>query len=275
MEAVNKDRDSPSSDTPRSAHVFHGQYGSPYPSGSLTTERPADGRLNTNPVIAGPASAPEENRHDPPDLFPDLPDAKKRKFIIVEDVARRARLRVRATLENVDTREIPDSFRKGFSVFPRSYFPREMQSPPPSATGACFFIDDQDDQDDGIDATDGRNHPRGGRHSAARTNDKMTVRMRIAGREDVQVSVPRMRKSVRSREVRLNDLGHRMAWLQSRVFAGRPVFLQRALDCYRTKTLTAMDLGASESTPVSRLYQIRPGKKRWDDCLKRLDKSDD
>jgi hypothetical protein len=39
-----------------------------------------------------------------------------------------------------------------------------------------------------------------------------------------------MRKSTRGKEVRLNDLGYRMAWLQSRVFAGRTVFLQRACE---------------------------------------------
>ncbi|KAL5596568.1 hypothetical protein BROUX41_006793 [Berkeleyomyces rouxiae] len=264
-------QESPSSEGPRPAHVFQNQYGSPYPSGTPTSERHGEsGRMTALPT-GGPSATENENPHDPPDLFPELPEAKKRKFILVEDVARRSRLRVRATLENVDTREIPDSFRKGFSVYPRSYFPREMQSPPPSATGACFFTDDIDDfEDDGIESTEGRRHSRGGRHSVRA--EKMHVRVHMAvDREGIQVSVPRMRKGVRSREVRLNDLGHRMAWLQSRVFAGRPVFLQRALDCYRTKTLTAMELGASETTSVSRLYQVRPGKRRWDECLKRID----
>jgi hypothetical protein len=48
------------------------------------------------------------------------------------------------------------------------------------------------------------------------------------GESQGEIAIPRMRKSIRGKEVRLNDLGYRMAWLQSRVFAGRTVFLQRA-----------------------------------------------
>ena len=43
-----------------------------------------------------------------------------------------------------------------------------------------------------------------------------------------EVAVPKMRRTQRGKEVKLNDLGYRMAWQQSRVFAGRAVFLQRA-----------------------------------------------
>ena len=165
---------------------------------------------------------------DPDDLFPDMPEAKKRKFILVEDSDRQSRLRVRVTLDGVDTREIPDSFRKGASVFPRSFFPREMQSPPPSATGSRFFEDDLETaaaEDDGTAETEGR---RAGRGSVAARSDWIYVKVPVAEGSETDVAIPRMRKAVRGKEVRLNDLGYRMAWLQSRVFAGRTVFLQRA-----------------------------------------------
>lgn len=155
-------------------------------------------------------------------MFPDMPETKKRKFILVEDNIRGSRLRVRVTLDGVDTNEIPDSFRKGASVFPRSYFPREMQSPPPSATGSQFFTDDR--SDDGIEETEGRNAKRRGVPKTGGEKVKITANEG----EDDEATIPRMRRSMRSKEVRLNDLAYRMAWLQSRVFAGRTVFLQRA-----------------------------------------------
>lgn len=161
------------------------------------------------------------NADGPDDLFPDIPEAKKRKFILVEDNVRGSRLRVRVTLEGVDTNEIPDSFRKGASVFPHSYFPREMQSPPPSATGSRFFADDNDD--DGVQETEGRESSRRG----AKRTGKQMVKVPM-GASQGEVAIPQMRRHARRKEVRLNDLGYRMAWLQSRVFAGRTVFLQRA-----------------------------------------------
>ncbi len=58
-------------------------------------------------------SATRNSRNDEPeDLFPDLPEGKKRKFILVEDSDRQSRLRVRVTLEGVDTREIQTRFAR-------------------------------------------------------------------------------------------------------------------------------------------------------------------
>ena len=54
------------------------------------------------------------------------------------------------------------------------------------------------------------------------------VSVPLADGGEAEVGVPRMRKSVRSKEVRLNDLGYRMTWHQSRVFADKTVFLQKA-----------------------------------------------
>lgn len=206
------------------------------------------------------AAADEHN-----DLFPNIPEAKKRKFILVEDNVRGNRLRVRVTLDGVDTNEIPDSFRKGASVFPRSYFPREMQSPPPSATGSHFFPSDV--EDDGIQETEGR--------QTGRPRPSRMVKAPVGDKREGEVAIPRTRKTTRAREVKLNDLGYRMAWLQSRVFSGRTVFLQRALDCYRNKTRAAIEGAQSDVQSVAPHFETRAGKRRWNDRTRRGEKRDD
>ena len=171
---------------------------------------------------------------DVDDLFPDIPEAKKRKFILVDDNDRQSRLRVRVTLDGVDTREIPDSVRKGSSVFPRSFFPREMQDRPPSPTGSRFFESDlSGTEDDGAAETEGRRVGRG-----ADGRGKIQVKVPLNDGSEGDVAIPRMRRVMRRKEVRLNDLGYRMAWLQSRVFAGRTVFLQRARKSHTTRQLS-------------------------------------
>ncbi|POR35351.1 Uncharacterized protein TPAR_04451 [Tolypocladium paradoxum] len=206
---------------------------------------------------------------EPDGLFPDIPEAKKRKFILVEDNVRGSRLRVRVTLDGVDTNEIPDSFRKGASVYPRSYFPREMQSPPPSATGSRFFADDL--ADDGIQETEGRE---ASRHRDPKSMGEV-VKVKMGEGQDGEATIPRMRKSGRGKEVRLNDLAYRMAWLQSRVFAGRTVFLQRALDCYRNKTRAAIEGTLQDVTAVAPHFETRAGKRKWGDRRKRGGRNDD
>ena len=45
-------------------------------------------------------------------------------------------------------------------------------------------------------------------------------------RED-ELRVPGLTRKVREKEEKLNDLGYRMSWSQSRSFANRVLFLQR------------------------------------------------
>ncbi len=218
----------------RPAQVFPGYAN--YPAGASASMSSMPDSMNgaggVIPAAARHTSVGRNSRNDAPeDLFPDIPEAKKRKFILVEDSDRQSRLRVRVTLEGVDTREIPDSFRKGSSVFPRSYFPREMQSPPPSATGSKFFPDDASDaEDDGAVETEGRRANSRGGSSSGGSRGRMMVKVPLVDGQEGEVAIPGMRKGTRGKEVRLNDLGYRMAWLQSRVFAGRTVFLQRACE---------------------------------------------
>jgi hypothetical protein len=226
----------PGGDDTRPANVFHqpGYSAGPYSSAQQHAAHHQASAIATS----SRRHSHTEDDSSPRDLFPDIPEAKKRKFILVEDNVRGSRLRVRVTLEGVNTKEIPDSFRKGSSVFPRSYFPREMQSPPPSPTGSRFFGEDfgvgpGEVEDDGVEETEGREiSRRRGRASAAagfaREREMVVVRVPIGEGQEGEVGVPRMRRAVRGKEVRLNELGYRMAWLQSRVFAGRTVFLQRA-----------------------------------------------
>ncbi|KAL2183212.1 hypothetical protein L209DRAFT_767345 [Thermothelomyces heterothallicus CBS 203.75] len=218
----------------RPAHVFsgYGSYnGAPPQGSSMPSIHDALGDGTHAPLAAARRTSHSRGDPDTPeDLFPDIPEAKKRKFILVEDSDRQSRLRVRVTLDGVDTREIPDSFRKSSSVYPRSYFPREMQSPPPSATGSKFFTDDASDgEDDGTTETEGGGGRRSGRRPGVSSKrGRVMVKVPLAEGQEGEVAIPRMRKVFRGKEVRLNDLGYRMAWLQSRVFAGRTVFLQRA-----------------------------------------------
>lgn len=264
--------------------------GSPHASGA----GPVTARRTTTP---GRGTARDD---EPEDLFPDIPEAKKRKFILVEDSDRHSRLRVRVTLDGVDTREIPDSFRKGASVYPRSYFPREMQSPPPSATGSKFFTDDLSDvEDDGTTDTEGRRSARG----ASKRNGRVMVKVPMGESQEGEIAIPRMRKAFRGKEVRLNDLGYRMAWLQSRVFAGRTVFLQRAckcfpstspqllpvytekitnhrppcitVDCYRNKTRTAIEGMMQDVKTAAPHYETRVGKRKWNERMRYGEKKEE
>jgi hypothetical protein len=139
-------------------------------------------------------------------LFGDLPEAKRRKFILVDDAQRGTRVRVRVMLDQVHMHEMPDSYRKNNSVYPRSWFPTEMQSPPPSPRRGRW-PDDVDVQEE-----------------AART----LVPVPVSDGSETKLPVPRMNRTKRNKEVTLNDLGYRMSWSQSRVFSGRTLFLQRS-----------------------------------------------
>ena len=163
-------------------------------------------------VAAAAPKAEEEDRK--PGLFGDVPEARRRKFILVEDTDRDTRVRVRTMLDQVDMDELPDSYRKINSVYPRSYFPIQMQSPQKAPRGNRFFEDD--DPEGGLVDDD----------QATRGRTLVPVPMMDGGEREV--AVPRISRAKRGKEVSLNDLGYRMTWSQSRVFAGRTMFLQRA-----------------------------------------------
>ncbi|OAA62454.1 DUF814 domain containing protein [Niveomyces insectorum RCEF 264] len=291
----------------RPAHVFSSYAG--YPGGTPLPPMSSSVAMAHSSSMGGGGSAASTKKVVPqPDgLFPDLPEAKKRKFVLVED--RGSRLRVRVTLNMVDTSEIPDSFRRANAVYPGSYFPREMESPPPSPTGRRFFLNDLDDVDsirldgrggaidddgdngdDNVEVEAGTGPGSGRRGAGARrqqqhdrrrramaggsdTLDDTTTMVTVPGSdgEETEVAVPRMRKALRRKQVRLNDLGCRMAWLQSRAFAGRRIFLQKALDTYRSKTCNGILASMQDVSGIAPHYELRVGKKKWLSCEREME----
>jgi hypothetical protein len=224
-----------------------------------------------HPIATQSETQPPTTKHKDDDrlsLFRDIPEAKKPKFIVVDEPAKKQRVRVRTTLDAVNTDEIPDSFRKTSAVYPRSWFPMQMQDPPPSAHGIGFFDDDDDDVEV---------NPR------ARRGGRTLVPVPGVG----ELAVPRRRRSTREREIRINELGYRMAWHQSRVFDGKPVFLQKArksrplyitthvrtsflmfvsiaVDMYRAKMCEKLGQEVSQAPH----FETRVAKKRWSERMK-------
>jgi hypothetical protein len=158
---------------------------------------------------AAMAAKDEERSEEDNELFGELPEGKRRKFILVEDTQKNARVRVKVTLDQIEMSEIPDSYRKNNSVFPRAYYPVQMQAATESTSGDRF-VEEGEEVDGGVP-----------------TVGKTVVSVSTTDGEQ-EVDVPQISKSKRGREQKINELGYRMAWGQGRVFSGRPIFLARA-----------------------------------------------
>ncbi|TKA71606.1 hypothetical protein B0A49_10175 [Cryomyces minteri] len=218
-------------------------------------------------TAAAPAAKVDEEERNVA-LFGDpLPEAKRRKFILVEDVQRGTRVRVRVMLDQINMDDIHDGYRKHNSVFPRSYFPVQMQSPPASPRGSRFFEDDEPEQNGA---------------GTGPTTGKTFVPVPMMDGSEAKVPLPRMSRTRRNKEVTLNELGYRMSWSQGRVFSGRTLFLQRsrefleptpkglqnsqltlAVDAYRNKMRSQMmDAGQTVST-IAPHFETRVGKRKW------------
>ena len=223
----------------RQAHVFPGYGGYPaHPNASMPSVTPQihDGidnrHLPPHPATTIPASTsghPIATSVIPPgaNLSPSMssPDKKpgqstlpeveprKRKFILVEDTERNNRVRVKVNLEGVEIAEIPDSYRDANSVYPRSYLPAQMQLSPRSKGErrhrGRFPANEEDESELGFER-------------------RCAVKVPVIENEEIDLPVPRLSNLVGRKEAKLNDLGYRMSWSQSRVFAGRVIFLQRS-----------------------------------------------
>jgi len=183
-------------------------------------------------------------------LFGDLPEAKRRKFILVDDAQRGTRVRVRVMLDQVRMAEMPDSYRKLNSVYPRSWYATEMQSPP-SSPRRGRWPDDVDEAEEDVVA------------------NRQIVPVPMMDGSETKVPVPRMSRQRRNKEVTLNDLGWRMSWSQSRVFSGRTLFLQRSLDAYRNKMRSTMVAAGQDQSTIAPHFETRVGKRKWLDRSKR------
>jgi len=150
----------------------------------------------TNAVATSAPAASMDTTSDSKSLFGDIPDSKRRKFILVDDPHRGSRVRVRVMLDQVQMQEIPDSYRKSNSVYPRSYI-SEIDSMP--------SIDKESD-----------------------TIHSSQITIPLLDGSNLPVSAPPPAPGKKRKERQPNELGYRMSWSQSRVFAGRTIFLQRA-----------------------------------------------
>ncbi|KAF8465643.1 hypothetical protein BDZ91DRAFT_772203 [Kalaharituber pfeilii] len=221
----------------RPGRVFHGY--PTYPpepvAGACMAPNMHDGMetmgSSSNQTTAVATSAPAANAdsaaNDSKSLFGDIPDSKRRKFILVDDPHRGSRVRVRVMLDQVQMQEIPDSYRKSNSVYPRSYTP---DSPPLDKDG-----------DDTIHASE--------------------ITIPLLDGSHLPVSAPPPNPGKRRKERQLNELGYRMSWSQSKVFAGRAMFLQRALDAYRNKMRSSMMATGQDVTVSAPHLETRAGKR--------------
>ena len=172
------------------------------------TMPPQYGRQSGNAMAS---SADRDDREEEDSLlFGDLPESKRRKFILVEDSQKQIKVRVKVMLDQVEMSEIPDSFRRQNAVHQRAYFPVQMPDQEETSKNDRFVGADMDVDDDGL--------PTAGRTS-------VRVHM-MEGEGDVDVA--QLTRTKRGKEEKLNELGYRMAWGQSRAFAGRTVFLQKS-----------------------------------------------
>lgn len=173
-----------------------------------------------NATIATSSKPDHEDETSPEttNQYRDLPEGKRRKFILVEDPQRGNRVRVKVMLDQVDMKEIPDSYRKSNSVFPRTYFP--VHSPFGQTRRGGRFSDEDENEAGDAGSDDG-----------GVTLGRTVVPAPLLEGEGT-VAVPRLSKRKRDKEALLNDMGYRMSWGQSRVFAGRTLFLQRSCKCY-------------------------------------------
>jgi len=192
----------------------------------------------------------QEEEDDNVALFGDLPEAKRRKFILVDDAQRGTRVRVRVMLDQVRMAEMPDSYRKINSVYPRSWFATEMQSPPPSPRRGRWPDDVGSDE-------------------STMPTSRTLVPVPMMDGSETKLPVPRVTRTQRSKEVTLNDLGYRMSWSQSRVFSGRTLFLQRSLDAYRNKMRSTMVAAGQDQSTIAPHFETRVGKRKWLERSKR------
>ncbi|KAJ5280106.1 hypothetical protein N7478_005478 [Penicillium angulare] len=250
----------------RPAQVFHDGHPVPAPSSVISSMPPLlrDSGLGslsrhqtiaTSSRMASGADLDDEQSPSNDDLFGQLPDGKRRTFILVEDPQRGSRVRVKVGLDKVKMDEIPDSYRRDTAVYPRTYFPTQMRDAPmlvdPSKR---FFAEDEDHTADAEDSTMGR-----------------TSVPAPSMENDSAVEVPKLSRRHHRKEVMLNDLAYRLSWSQSRVFAGRMLFLQRSLDAYRNKMRTSMIAAGQEASDIPEHFDTRRGKRRFLERARRLE----
>lgn len=225
----------------RPSNVFHGYQAYPQHQASAASMPPhlSNGLDHSisNHAISSSASIPtaitkieksspsSEKKHS--SNFSDLPEAKRRKFILVDDTERKIRVRVKVNLESVEIAEIPDSYRRLNSVFPRSWFPTEMPPNPRDKRARRIRFVEEDVEDGAEGQGEGLGVAEMGRGLQV---GRVTVPVPMVEDREGKLKVPGLGRRATEREDKLNDLGYRMSWSQSRTFSGRVVFLQKSCE---------------------------------------------
>ena len=174
------------------------------------------------------ASEPVSPAVEPTSEIPILkklePTKKSRKYVVVNDVENGNKgVRIKARLNAVNIEDLPDSFRELNSVFPRAYFPVQMQLSPRARGQRGRFAHTRDEDVKAYDFADGATN-----RECHEGNVMVSVPMGEEGRGRGSLKVPALGRGRRLREEILNEWGMRMSWSTSRVMNGRLVFLQRS-----------------------------------------------
>ncbi|THW68771.1 hypothetical protein D6D25_01228, partial [Aureobasidium pullulans] len=190
----------------------------------------------------------EDDERKPP-LIKNVPEGKKRKFILVDDLVRGTRVRVHVELDNIKMEEMPDFHLQKNSVFPRQFFPRQMRSPSssPRYPDGLVRAGEVEREDGSANFNDGDN----------------MVHVPLMDGSRSGLSIPLGTKDLESKERELNELGYRMSWRQAKTFNERPIFMQKSLDAYRDKTWSAMLASGQNHSCLASHFEVRTGKRMW------------
>jgi len=244
----------------RPSNVFHGNPAYPTPPNPYAASMPPQlpngiDHLPTHTAVSTSTAvdAKREDRSHSPDAKPEpavgKPSRKPGKltFFGLEDPEKSGhKVRVKMALHECPMQEVPDSYRKKNSVYPRSWFPVQMQLSPSSRGPRGRYLEDRED-------AESKQEPEVG-----------TLLVNVPMLEgEGELKVPALDRRARRKEEQLNDMGYRISWGQRRMFNDRVLFLQQSIDMYRGKMRDAMVAGGQEAESVAPLYETRRGKKRW------------
>ena len=162
-------------------------------------------------------------------ILSELPEAKRRKFIAV------AGIRVKVDLRSIEVAEMPDSYRRNNSVYPRSYASTEMpESPRTMGPRRIRFV--EDDVEDGAQGQgEGLGVAEMGR--GVMQVGTVTVPVPLAEDKEVMLKIPGLGRRAQQKENDLNDLGYRMLWSQTRLFSNKLLFLQKSRESLPPRVL--------------------------------------
>ena len=249
----------------RPSNIFHGNPAYPTPPNPYAASMPpqlSNGieQLPAHTTVSASAtmdhkneelSPSPESKPEHPSLPGKPPEVRQSKYFNVEDPERsNHKVRVRLALHDCPIHEVPDDFRKRHSVYPRSWYPAQIQLSPSSRAPRGRFLHER-----GEDAEE----------EAAKDEDVVGTTLvqvpMLEGREG-DLKVPGLGRQARNKEEQLNEMGYRISWNQRKLFADRVLFLQQSLDVYRARIWDGVNKGQEVKT-AARVYETRVGKKKW------------